>query len=507
MLISSMLIPLLQASPWALFIGRFHPVLVHLPIGFLLIAALIEIGRRTGKISVSESTVVFVLFWSAVSATFACIAGYLLSLGGGYDEDLLGAHMWKGIGVAVFAWVAWLVKSDRLAGKISFGKVVYLPAFAVAVLLTMTAGHDGGSLTHGDGYLTQYTPEPFRSLAGMDPIEEKAKEIKPITDVQQALVYKDIVQPILEARCTQCHNASKKKGDLRMDELALLMKGGENGPALVAGKGAESDMIKRCLLDESDDNHMPPKGKPQLSTEQIALLSWWIDQGAPADKKVSELTVSEQVKPALASLGGGSATGGSGGAKQKESAIATLKVSPAKESDIQALRKAGLIVNTLSQDQNLLEVSAVNAPQFSDKDIALLLPVAEQVTWLKLGGTQITDGGLKEIAKLKNLTKLHLEHSGVTDQGIAQIKSLPHLEYLNVIDTKMGDAGLKNIASMKGLRSIYVWQSGVTDSAVAQAAKQSPGLQIVNGFSEAEVAQFLKAGDSTAAGKPVATKK
>ena len=500
-----MLIPLLQASPWALFIGRFHPVLVHLPIGFLLIAALIEVGRRTGKISVGESTVVFVLFWSAVSATFACIAGYLLSLGGGYDEDLLGAHMWKGIGVAVFAWVAWLVKSDRIAAKIPFGKMVYLPAFAIAVVLTMTAGHDGGSLTHGDGYLTQYTPEPFRSLAGMDPMQEKAKEIKPITDVQQAVVYKDIVQPILEARCTQCHNASKKKGDLRMDELALLMKGGENGPAFVPGKGAESDMIKRCLLDESDDNHMPPKGKPQLSTEQIALLSWWIDQGAPADKKVSELTVSEQVKPALASLGGGS-TGGSGKAKQKESAIATLKVSPAKESDIQALRKAGLIVNTLSQDQNLLEVSAVNAPQFSDKDIALLLPVAEQITWLKLGGTKITDGGLKDIAKLKNLTKLHLEHTGLTDQGIAQIKALPHLEYLNIIDTKIGDAGLKNIATLKGLRSIYVWQSAVTDSAVAQTARQTPGLQIVNGFSEAEVAQFLKAGDSTAT-KPVATKK
>jgi uncharacterized membrane protein len=505
MLLSGMLVPLLQASPWALFIGRFHPVLVHLPIGFLLIAAVIEIGRRTGKVSVSESTVVFVLFWSAVSATFACIAGYLLSLGGGYDEDLLGAHMWKGIGVAVFAWVAWLVKSDRIGSKISFGKAVYLPAFAVAVILTMTAGHDGGSLTHGDGYLTQYTPEPFRSLAGMDPIEEKVKEIKPITDVQQAVVYKDIVQPILEARCTQCHNASKKKGDLRMDELALLMKGGENGPALVAGKSIESDMIKRCLLDENDDNHMPPKGKPQLSTEQIALLSWWIDQGAPADKKVSELTVSDQVKPALASLGGG-ASGGAANAKKQESAIATMKVTPAKESDIQALRKAGLIVNTLSQDQNLLEVSAVNAPKFGDKDIALLLPIAEQVTWLKLGGTQITDGALKEIAKLKNLTKLHLEHTGVTDQGIAQIKTLPHLEYLNVIDTKMGDAGLKNIATSKGLRSIYVWQSAVTDSAIAQTARQFPGIQIVNGFSEAEVAQFLKAGDTTAT-KPVAAKK
>jgi hypothetical protein len=185
MLDFGMLIPFLQASPWALFIGRFHPVLVHLPIGFLLIAALLEIGRRSGKINISETTVVFVLFWSAISATFACIAGYLLSLGGGYDEELLSDHMWKGIGVAAFAWVAWLVKSDRIGKVIPFGKMVYLPAFRIAVLLTMSAGHDGGSLTHGEDYLTQYTPEPFRSLAGMDPFEEKSKEIKPIANVSR----------------------------------------------------------------------------------------------------------------------------------------------------------------------------------------------------------------------------------------------------------------------------------------------------------------------------------
>jgi uncharacterized membrane protein/mono/diheme cytochrome c family protein len=502
MLDFGMLIPFLQASPWALFIGRFHPVLVHLPIGFLLIAALLEIGRRSGRINISETTVVFVLFWSAISATFACIAGYLLSLGGGYDEELLSDHMWKGIGVAAFAWVAWLVKSDRIGKVIPFGKMVYLPAFGIAVLLTMSAGHDGGSLTHGEDYLTQYTPEPFRSLAGMDPFEEKSKEIKPIANVEQALVYRDIVQPILEARCVQCHNASKKKGDLRMDELALLLKGGEGGPAFVSGKSAESDMIKRCLLEERDDDHMPPKGKPQLTTDQITLLAWWIDQGAPSDKKVADLKVSEEVKPALASLGKG---GASGSAKKPESAVFSLKVPPANEKDIEALRKAGLIVNTLSQDQNLLEVSAVNAPAFGDKEMAILVPLSEQITWLKLGGTKITDAALRDIAKFKNLNKLHLEHTIVTDKGIAEIKNLPYLGYLNVVDTKVGDAGLKSIAGMKDLRSVYVWESAVTDTAVSQITKQYPGLLVVNGFSEAEVAQFLKAGDTTAtaANEPV----
>ncbi len=492
-----MFYPLLLASDWAVFFGRFHPVLVHLPIGFLFIAALLEIGRRTGKIAVSESTVSFVLFWSAVSATFACIAGYLLSLGGGYDESLLSDHMWQGIGVAAFAWVAWLVKSDRFGEKIPFGPAFYLPALGVATILTMTAGHDGGSLTHGDGYLTQYTPEPFRTLAGMPPLKEDITEIKPIANVQQAVVYKDIVQPILEMRCVQCHNEKKQKGDLRLDQFALMLKGGKAGPAFVSGKGAESDMIKRCMLPEGDDDHMPPKGKPQLSTDQIALLSWWIDQGAPTDKKVAELKMSEQVKPALASLGSGG-NSNSQVAKNTESPVLKLKVSAPDEKDIEALRKVGLIVNNLAQDQNLIEVSAVNAPNFSDGQIGLLLPLAEQIAWLKLGGTKITDAALKEIAKLKNLNKLHLEHTVVTDAGVANLKTLPYLEYVNIVDTKVSDAGLKNIAAMKGLRSVYVWKSSVTDSGVSQLHRLYPGLLVVNGFNEAAVAQFLKAGDSTA---------
>ncbi len=276
---------LLQASGvfsnWAIFIGRFHPVLVHLPIGFLLIAALLEMARRTGKITVGESVISFILFWSAIGATFSCIAGYLLSLGGGYDAELLSEHQWQGIGVAVFAWVAWLVKSDRFGEKIPFGPAFYLPALGLATVLTMSAGHHGGSLTHGEGFLTQYTPEPFRSIAGMPPIENKVVELKPNENVDQAVVYKEIIQPILEMRCVSCHNANKQKGDLRLDDVALMLKGGEGGPAFIAGKSMESDMIKRCLLPEDDDDRMPPKGKPALTADQIALWPGGLTMALP----------------------------------------------------------------------------------------------------------------------------------------------------------------------------------------------------------------------------------
>ena len=490
---------LLLDSLWSDFIGRFHPAIVHFPIGFLLIAAALEVGRRWGKIEVSEGSVTFILFWSAVTATIACIAGFLLSSGGGYDEDLLNSHMWKGIAVAVLAWVAWLFKSDRLKKILSSPKVIYMPALLSATVLTMVTGHDCGTLTHGQGYLTQYTPEPFRAIVGLPAFketdDERTTEVKPIADIQQAVVYTDIVQPILKARCIQCHSENKKKGGLRMDELALMIKGGESGPALVAGSSATSDMIKRCLLPETDEKHMPPKGKPQLSTDQIALLSWWIDQGAPADKKVSELKMTEVAKPALAALSGGANNAAS--AKKAESAVLSVKVPEGNVQAIENLRKTGLIVNALSQDQNLVEVSAVNAPNFSDKEIELLKPLAQQIAWLKLGGTKITDAGLDQISKFPHLAKLHLERTNVTDKGIAALKGLEYLEYLNIIGTKVGDAGLKTVAGMSPLRSVYVWQSAVTDSAVAQVGRQSPGLLVVNGFNEAAVARFLQAGDTT----------
>ncbi|MCF0059552.1 c-type cytochrome domain-containing protein [Dyadobacter sp. CY356] len=480
---------LLQASDWTYFIGRFHPVLVHLPIGFLLIAALLEIGKRIGKISVSDSSISFILFWSAIGATMACIAGYLLSLGGGYDEELLSDHQWQGIGVAVFAWIAWLLKS----GKILIGSAIYLPALGLSTLLTFTAGHDGGSLTHGDGYLTQYTPEPFRSLAGIPPRTEDKTEIKPITDINQAIVYKDIVQPILEMRCVQCHNANKQKGGLRMDNMVMLLKGGEDGPVFVSGKALESAMIKRCLLPESDDDHMPPKGKPQLSESQITLLSWWIEQGASADKKVSDLKISEQVKPALTSLTSGS---GSENAKSADSPVLSLQVPTPNEKALEAVKKAGLLVMPISHDKNLLEVSAVNASAFGDQQINLFSPLSEQIIWLKLGGTKVTDTSVKELGKLKNLNKLHLEYTDVTDAGLTLLKDLQYLEYINLVGTKVTDAGLRTLASSKSLKNIYIWKSAVTENGVAEVQKLHPDLHIINGFNEAKVAEFLKAGDT-----------
>ncbi len=88
------------------------------------------------------------------------------------------------------------------------------------------------------------------------------------------------IKPILEKSCYECHNAEKKKGNFRLDDPALALKGGESGlPAIVPGKSAESRLIK-LVAREDPDSPMPPKAENALSREQVGLLKQWIDQGA-----------------------------------------------------------------------------------------------------------------------------------------------------------------------------------------------------------------------------------
>lgn len=494
---------LLQLSDWALFIGRMHPLLVHLPIGFLFIALFLEIAQRFGKVAVTEQTKSFVLLCAAIGATLSCVVGYLLASEGGYDEEALSQHQWQGIGVAVFAWLAWVVTSVRLPEKAGWLSLLYFPAFGLSVLLMFFAGHLGGTLTHGDGYLTQYTPNPIRTLVGMPPREESESggEIKPLANVSEAVVYTDVVQPILATKCVQCHGSSKQKGDLRLDGFEHLKKGGENGPVFVAGKGAESGLVKVCLLPVEDDQHMPPKGKPQLTTAQIGLISWWIDQGAPTDKKVQELEKNPEIAAHLEALGTGGAGTTAGGPQAKPGVdLSKITVGEPDKNDVAALRKLNLIVSPVSKDQHIMEVSAINAPAFSDGDMPLLQKLSDQIVWLKIGGTEVTDKALNDVARLKHLNKLYLDRTAITDNGIDHLNTLPNLEYLNLIGTKVSDASVKKLADLKALRSVYLWQSAVSDSGIVQLRRLRPDLHVIGGLSAREVQDFLSAGKKDSLG-------
>jgi len=86
------------------------------------------------------------------------------------------------------------------------------------------------------------------------------------------------VRPLLQEHCIECHGAKKQKGELRLDAKPYALKGGHDGPVLVAGDVAKSSLFQR-IISTDDDERMPPKGE-RLSAEQVATVKAWIESGA-----------------------------------------------------------------------------------------------------------------------------------------------------------------------------------------------------------------------------------
>ncbi len=420
-------------------IGNLHPVLVHLPIGILLIAGLFQLLALKPKYAGLYTATRIALFWGMIAAIVSGISGYLLSQTGDYDEGLVGTHQWFGIATALVSVIAYLF--TRWENE--FAKWVVL-VMVIGIIIT---GHLGGSLTHGTDYLTK----------GFTKADSTGKEFKPIADVQEANVYADIIQPIFANKCYTCHNKSKKKGGLRLDEPSFILKGGKDGEVIKPGNAEESDMIKRLLLPRNDEDHMPPKEKPQLKENEIALIHWWIATGATFDKKTRELVQPEKIKPLLLALQKTETKKGLPDVPEKP-------VEPADDKVIKQLREKGVVIIPVTRNSNYLSANFITVDTVTENEISMLGSLKKQLIWLNLGHKNIPDSFLETIGQLANLTRLQLNNTNVTDKGIAPLQSLLNLQYLNLVGTKVTSQGLLQLKNLPNLQAVYLYGSFISSS-------------------------------------------
>ena len=257
------------------FIGKFHPLLVHLPIGFFTLLGVLELLalRPNWKDLAIANRIILLLTIPASLASVVC--GWLLARGQ-EESNALFWHRWLGTGVAAAAIILWIV---RQRGWLK----AYRRCLCGTLVLLTIASHYGGSITHGENFLSW----PKTSSV---PPQPKSTE-----DLLAQPAYTVAIQPIFDKYCVSCHGANKSKGGLRMDTVELLLKGGDSGSCLDPANAKASLMGQRLSLPMDDDDHMPPDGKPQPSAAQLALLRWWLDAGAPTDKTLGELKPTPEI--------------------------------------------------------------------------------------------------------------------------------------------------------------------------------------------------------------------
>ena len=246
-------------------IGHLHPLLVHLPIGILLLAFVVSLLPKQKWDAMSEA-VKLALMVASIGAVTSCIAGYLLSLSGEYENKLVTLHMRLGIATAILSLIAYFIQPYRR-------QLIW-----VSTLVMGMASHYGGTLTHGEGFLFGSKEIVQASLEKEKPSNNLVTTEHPDTIIYS--VYHKEIQPILKQKCYNCHSAVKMKGGLRLDAEAFIQKGGKHGKILAPNDPQHSKLYTHLLLPMEDDNHMPPKGKKQLSSSEINKIREWINGGA-----------------------------------------------------------------------------------------------------------------------------------------------------------------------------------------------------------------------------------
>lgn len=431
-------------------LGNLHPLFVHLPIGILVLAFLMELYFRKRPNPKDNGTILFALGVGALSAVFSVISGWFLGENGGYDEALLAKHKWIAIAFAVGSLLLFfLKKSSKTAAQ-----KAYLPSFVIVLVLLTLTGHFGGSLTHGEDFLFQ---EKFQ-----EPI---------IVNVEEALVYSDIVQPILQKKCVSCHNSGKTKGGLLLTSQKDLLAGGDSGSLFDSVQTESASLlIHRLNLPLEDEEHMPPKGKVQLTSEETLLLDWWVKNENCFDCVVKEVPTDKKLESILASL------------EKDTSPRARIaeKVDAIPLEFLSTLAQNKISGQLVSEEMPLLAINFLRRKDLSESDFDLLKKYKNNIVEMNLAYTNFDDALAKQLKPFKHLTKLQLQHTKVTNEVGRLLKGFKYLESLNVFGSELDDTALEAFGSLPELKTLYVWQTQMTEKGILDFQEKNGDVAVQN---------------------------
>jgi hypothetical protein len=394
-------------------LGKSHLLWVHLPIGFIFLALVLTLLKW--KKPEAPYLILLPLIWrlATLAAIFSVFSGFLLSEN--QEGTNLFFHQYAGIFLTVGLISYLIFKNEFLLIFIS--------------ILFVTTIHLGASLTHGEDYL----------------FTEKKKVITQLNEVE---LYEDAIVPIFKAKCFSCHKPGKSKGDLDLTNYEKI--------------GDKEELVRRTHLPKSHKEFMPANGKAPLSKEQLAILSYWVEIGAPKTKRLAQLQLNSKRKSMFESF-----------FKLNENPLLSLNVKPAK---YEHLAKNGFLIHPIYQQSALLEVKYTGKGK---PDLKLLQEIKKQVVWLDLSNTGLRNEDLNLVGQLENLFKLNLSKNDISNQGIMDLGVLKNLIEINLYETEVNAAALNHLMKLPKIQRIYLWETKLPPHYLDSIAKINPTISLI----------------------------
>ena len=430
---------------WMQFIGRFHPLAVHIPIALMLLVPVLEVAGRWGDFSYLRLSSQFVLGLATISAVFAALLGWCLARSGSYSGALMTQHMWGGVSLAAICWLSWILRG-RMGGP--HAEKVYAATLAVGVLVVSWTGYRGGQVSQGEDHLTEYMPSVLRHMLGLS-------DEGPLLEAAKGSFYEVRVQPIFADRCVACHGAKKQKSKLRLDSYGWLMRGGKHGAVIKSGNPQGSDLFRRITLSPDHDDFMPKEKRQPLSPDQLKVVDLWISAGAsgtlPLDA-IKELPARDTVASAPIEV--------------SFPQIDAASVTKARADIASAVRQLqDRFPNILTYESRGSAELVLNASllglKFGDADVQAFARVAEHIIVADFSRTAVTDRAASAIAMMKHLRVLRLAETKITDRILRTLSSLDQLQSLNVYGTGVTAAAFPLLEKFARLEHCYAGRTAI----------------------------------------------
>jgi uncharacterized membrane protein len=436
---------------WMQAVGRMHPLVLHFPLVVLILYSLwVVFVEKPDSTRWNAEIGDSLLLIGTLTAVVAAFSGFVLSKEDGYESGTLLWHKWLGIAISLVS-LGWYAARKYL-------EPWKLPSKVVAVsflVLLFVGGHLGGNLTHGEDFLIS----PLRL----------SEDNTPKVAFEEAQVYNDLVKPVLEQKCLSCHNQEKSKGDLQMQTQALLAKGGKGGMLWDTTKADLGLLISRLHLPLDDKKHMPPRGKAQLTDDELMLLAAWVKGGSRFDQRVSALSPQNPMYAYAQNVLAGD--------RREEQ----YDFSAADPDDIQKLNTNYRLVKPLSAGSPALFVNFYSRGNFKSEDIEGLTPLNRQIVSMDLSKMPVKDEDMKTLAKFPELRKLILNFTDITGATLGELKKLENLRELSLSGTAVKMEHVKSLETFPHLKRVYLWNTGLSLEELA-ALKKGQKMVFETGF-------------------------
>ncbi len=422
--------------------GRMHPLVLHFPIAFVFLLVLLDLFKKYLGTGVYQVASGFLINLTALFTTLAVVLGFFLYKEG-YDSQVMALHKWSGVAVGYLSYILLIIP---------FHSVFYKVTLYFSFIVVIMAGHFGAGLTHGSDFL-------------LEPVRQDKK-----VSIQDTTLFVSVIQPILTTKCHSCHNADKHKGGLDISSLAAIKNGGENGPLWIPNNPSKSAIIHRALLPVAHKEHMPPKGKEQLTELEVQLLHKWIGAGANEQLFLTDLSESDT----LALLARNFIDVGNKGSDYRFSFV--------EQDIIEELNIPFRMVEQKSPSSPAIVATIFGRQTYKMEFLKELSAVKEQLVDLNLSYLPIKTEELEIIGSFENLEELNLNFTDITSSDLELLSPCKKLKSLSLSGTSVEFDGLDVIRQIPSLEHLYLWNTSISNSEIGDLKKRFPDVHFELGY-------------------------